>query len=405
MILSNIKKYPFDLLFVLLTFSLFFSRKVPNAILILLITVLIFDFKNYKKIDFNLLKIKPFLILLILFFYWILKAIITNSFFDSNYSLLLPIIIIPIIFLKIENKNWIQYSILFIVFLLSIRAYIGLVTYYFKFNKFLPFEGEVINEVLGMERPYLGFISVIAIIISLQLSKYNIKYKKVGIAYAIYISAFIFIISARISALTVLFITVIFLFFYFKISLKKKLFFFLFSLFFIFTFILLNKNLRERFFITTNYEKSIEKLNRHEPRMIIWNCSYNIINSKDFNPLFGLNSEKEVEKRYLNCYDQTMTNRNRANYFISTKKNSHNQFIDIFLTSGIFGLLIFCIFFAHQFYLYKHEFFKIALLIAIILFLIVENVLRRQIGVYLFILIISLINIPINHSKDFNNVK
>ncbi|WP_141672815.1 O-antigen ligase family protein [Flavobacterium crassostreae] len=400
MILATIKKHLFDLLFVFLIMLLFFSLKAPNIILISLIIILILDFQNFKKIEFKLLKIKPFFILAILFIYWILKAIITHSILDSNYSLLLPIVIIPILFLKVENKNWLQYGILWMVLFLSVRAYIGLIGYYIQNKNFLPFEGEIINEILGMERPYLGFISVIAIIIALQVSTSIKKYKIVLIGYAIYISIFVVIISARISVLTVLCISFLFFLFYSKVSNNKKVVFFLCSLFFMLSFMMLNKNLRERFFITSNYEKSIEKLNRHEPRMIIWNCSYRIMKSEDFDLFFGLNSTKELEQRYLNCYDQTMTNRNRANYFISTNKNSHNQFIAVFLTSGILGLFIFCYFFGHQFYIYRRDFFKIAMLVATLMFFVVENVLMRQTGVYLFALIISLINIPLTKVKN-----
>jgi O-antigen ligase len=405
--LGNLRKINFfDVFFVLLILSVPYSLKVPNALLVILTSFLILDYKKHADINIWLLKKKAFYVLFVLVFYWLLKAIITSSIKDTNYTLLLPVVILPVLFIKVKNKELFLWANVILVFLLSLRAIFGLLTYYIENKQFLPFEGEIINDILGMERPYLGFISVIGFISSLYLAmKYN-KLKKLFIFYSIYIAAFIFLISARISAVTILFLIVIYLLFYIKKIDRNKALFVVIVITTIFSFVVLNKNLRERFFITSDIKSSVAKLSRHEPRMIIWSCAYDIATAPDFNPIFGLNSEKELEQRYIRCYDEKITNRNRADYFISTKINSHNQFIDVFLFSGIIGLGLFFYFFIVQIFSQRRNYFKIAMLISLILFLAVENVLRRQMGIYCFILIITFINIvPLNFNSNGINDK
>ena len=141
--------------------------------------------------------------------------------------------------------------------------------------------------------------------------------------------------------------------------------------------------------------------------MVIWNCAYDIACDSDFNVFFGLNSQKVLEDKYLDCYAQKMENKYRAAYFISTKKNSHNQFLDIYLFSGLIGFILFTYFFIIQIFSHRKNYIKTAMIISLVLFLLVENVLRRQMGTYLFIIIVSFINIGaliFNEKSKIDNI-
>lgn len=398
--LNNIKFNFYDYLFCLLIIILPYSIKFPNILIVILSLFLIFDFKEYSKIDFKILKKTTLITLYILILYWLSKGFLTNTISENKYSLYILILIVPILFLKIRNSDRVLFAIVISVFILSLRSIYGLVMNYTANNELLPFEGDIVNTILGMERPYLGFFSVIGIIISIELSLKHTKYKYILLAYSVYIGLFISVISARISVLTVLFLIVLYLVFYIKMSFKKKAMLFLVLGLSIFIVILSNRNLRERLFITNNYEESFTKIKLHEPRVIIWGCANEIMNSPNFNHILGLESEKELQNLYAVCYDKKLENKHRANFFITSKLNSHNQFIGTYLTSGVIGLFLMLIFFISQIIISRTNFIKTFLIIALFLFFMVEVVLLRQLGAYFFIIVICIINIcPLNCSQ------
>jgi O-antigen ligase len=398
--LNNIKSNFYDYLFCLLIIILPYSIKFPNILIVILSLFLIFDFKEYSKIDFKILKKTTLITLYILILYWLSKGFLSNTISENKYSLYVIILIVPILFLKIRNSDRILFAIIISVFILSLRSIYGLIIHYSANNELLPFEGDIVNAILGMERPYLGFFSVIAIIISIELSLKHAKYKYILLAYSVYIGLFISVISARISGLTILFLIILYLVFYIKMSFKKKTLLFLVLGLSIFIVILSNKNLRERLFITNNYEESFAKVKLHEPRVIIWGCANEIMNSPNFNHILGLKSEKELDNLYAFCYDEKLENKHRANFFITSKLNSHNQFIGTYLTSGMIGLFLMLTFFISQIIICRANYIKTFMVIALFFFFMVEVVLLRQLGAYFFIIVICIINIcPLNCSQ------
>ena len=98
-------------------------------------------------------------------------------------------------------------------------------------------------------------------------------------------------------------------------------------------------------------------------------------------------------------YDKKLTNKYRAQYYMDVKLNTHNQFIATYLNSGIIGLLLLISFLVFQFISSKKDFIKTAMIVSLILFLLVENVLYRQNGVYLFALIIAITTVNFDLTK------
>jgi O-antigen ligase len=89
------------------------------------------------------------------------------------------------------------------------------------------------------------------------------------------------------------------------------------------------------------------------------------------------------------CYDKTITNRHRANFFVKSTLNTHNQFLNIYLTSGLMGLVLVFMFFISFLIQVKKHFLSVALVVAVFLFFCVENVLHRQLGAYYFGLLLA----------------
>ena len=87
-----------------------------------------------------------------------------------------------------------------------------------------------------------------------------------------------------------------------------------------------------------------------------------------------------VQKELNNCY-QGFTYRNYDDFLIS-KYNSHNQYLNAWMTYGIFGL--FFIFFYLAFSFYKSNALHQSFLLIMALALLTENLFQREIGVMLF---------------------
>ncbi|CAM4123230.1 O-antigen ligase family protein [Flavobacterium antarcticum] len=389
----------YDYLFCILILAIPFSLKLPNVLLIALTLFFIIDYKRIQKLDFSRLLQPQFVFLGILLLYWLIKGLFTGTIGENKYSLLLPIILIPLLILKVQDFYKILIAIVICGFIISTRALYGVFSNYLKFNEFLPFEGTSVNEILYMERPYLGFFLIISALIAVFMATKIPKIKFIVTLYCLYIIVTIFLISARMSILTLGTVLFLYVLFYLKIATKKLLIYLSIFLLVIIVLIGLNKNLQERLFITSDYGESIEKFKRHEPRFIIWPCSYSIVKSPTFDKFFGLESERKSDELLADCYVTTIDNKHRANFFIETDLNTHNQFIGTFLTSGFLGFFLLFTFFIVQLYRGRKNYFATAIIISVLLFLVVENVLYRQIGVYFFALLIVLINIPEFNSK------
>jgi O-antigen ligase len=152
-----------------------------------------------------------------------------------------------------------------------------------------------------------------------------------------------------------------------------------------------NNNISKRFLhvddiARTNY---FEKIKTHEPRFLIWKYCYEIF--KESNILFG-NGFEETEKLLLNKY-QSISPKKKRDWFIQKRFNTHNQYLDILLSQGYIGLVIFIIF---LFYLFKKSFFShkfIMLFTTLSLYMFIYNNFHRVLGVFIFsFILISILN-------------
>lgn len=402
--LSISKDSFYDFLFCLLILVLPFSLKAPNIVLISLILFFFIDYKQLKYFEFRKIFKLPYLFLGILILYWFIKGLITGTLNENKYGLLIPILFLPLLALKVRDYYKLLYTIVVCGFIIASRALYGVLNNYIEFKEFLPFEGSSINEIIYMERPYLGFFLIISLLVAIYLWQKLQKLKIIVILYCLYVLITIFLISARMSLITLAILLVVGFLFYLKISIQKRIIFSIFFFISIGLFISFNKNLQERLFITSDYQESIKKFEHHEPRFIIWPCSYSVTESPSFNVFFGLDSEKKLNEFLGECYATKIENKHRADYFVQRKYNTHNQFLGIYLTSGLIGLLLLVSFFIVQWYVGKTNFFKTAITISIFLFFIVENVLYRQIGVYFFGILLVLINIYDFSLKKTDNI-
>ncbi|GGB77497.1 hypothetical protein GCM10007424_16950 [Flavobacterium suaedae] len=374
----------YDYIFALLLLGLPFSKALPN---ILLPILGLFFIITYKEVNFKKLLKTPIVILYAFLFFIFIKAtinqtIIAESSYFKKYIILL---FIPLLSLKVKNFKLIKIASVAIVNITILTSIVFIVMHYLSYGE-LPFNsGSIVNELLIMERPYAGFFAVLGTVLSLNLIKYYPPYRTALLLSATLAVGFIVIIAARLSLLSLIGILGIYILFYSTLGIGKKVLIVIGSLVFLVFLFIFNSNISERFFIKENLEKSIEVASDYEPRLIIWPCAAGMVNQSSFSWATGFQTNKEIENNLLDCYGTVISNNpSKKEYYLSEKFNTHNQYLDILLSQGIIGLLLFVSFLLLLLKHIKHNFFYVSIIIAFAMFLMVENVFHRQVGCYIF---------------------
>lgn len=369
-----------------LIISLSFSSAIPNICLGVLI--LIFLYRLIKKEKVFTLKTQyiPFILL---FFYLVLKQLIVTkfNFEDFNiYSRFLIILILPFL-LQDESKTKIAIAVVISSFLAILVAVFNTIFYFIKYKN-LPFEnGDVVNKILVIDRPYLGFYCLTALILCFYLIKKLPKYRILLFIVSIILSTFIMLIVARLSLITGILLGFVYLLFYSEFTIIKKIIIVLSSTLVIGITLFSYKNMTNRFFTNT----SMERIKLYDPRVDIWDCSYKISQENEFNIFLGCKSHQEVSNKLVECYGTKSENDPpRRQWFVDTRFNTHSQFIDFYLVGGLIGLLLFIYLIYEIIKGSINDFYFFSLVISLVLFLFFENVFQRQLGCYLIGVILSL---------------
>ena len=103
---------------------------------------------------------------------------------------------------------------------------------------------------------------------------------------------------------------------------------------------------------------------------------------------------KATKDKLVACYQATIRNPEKKEVFTSQRYNSHNQFLDILLSTGFLGLFFISLFLVWSFMKNREHFFQTAILFTFFAYGLVENIFHRQIGAYYMglVLIIVLAN-------------
>tara|TARA_R110002020_G_scaffold410898_1_gene620598 strand:+ start:407 stop:1576 length:1170 start_codon:yes stop_codon:yes gene_type:complete len=368
-----------------------YAPALPNIILIFLLGSFPFII---KKEDFKILKRKEVLLLGLLITYVVINSMLFQDFTqDLKFTQKIASTLLPVIlFLPIKYTNNLKISLIISVLCCILYSLFQICIYYINSGSFEFSSGGVINEILPVERLYLGFICVLSVVLSISLLRKNqVKYRCLYFNILL-CSIFVFLIVSRIAVILLLILFFIQIF-YTRYRRKFAMFFFLFIAVATIAFTT-NKNLNQRFFYSQSTQKQkgyIELLKQWEPRFLIWDCSYNIITTNDI-WITGLGFSKT--KDYLvSCYKEVVKQDRRRKYFVESRFNTHNQFIDFWLSAGVLSTIIFMCFFAFLFLKNRKLFFQTALILSLLLFSSVENIFHRQLGCYLFgIILVFLVN-------------
>jgi len=389
---GSIKEKLFTVAFLIMGIYPLIPQKAESfsVILFISLTGIIFLLNNKKSIA-----IKPLLISSSLFIIIFLSMLFSD---DKNAGLkktetMLSLIIFPIVFsiflenIKTNYKRLL--NLFFKTFFISNVIY-ALIAFYFiskyrspKFPiKDASFFRAAVSDIplIGEHPIYLSIFLSIAILFGIHLfkkareNKVNNSLVFLGLIVILYLLILLMskgVIIALFVALLVLLLS----------KIKKKYIILLFFSFFLVVIFLPESNNRFNELFSKETYNSTNLNNSTNIRVNILKCS---IDKALENPFFGYGIG-DVQGELDNCYENK-----RLKYKIG-KYNSHNQYLFIWLSTGVFGLLLFVFYLVFYFKIaitYKDYLMLSTIVLYVIAFLF-ENVLSRQSGVILFSFLIN----------------
>lgn len=389
-LLTAIYPYVFILLYIIIPFDEY-VRALPNVLMAIL--VIAFPFVVTKK-DLKKIALQPTLLFLLFFTF-----LLTNSYFqgsiDKDFNIISKMLIpigLAFLYLPVNNFKKLNKAIIF-------SSFFAIVFTFFKFLMLVNQDSDLsiqffqnTVDALLIDRIYVGLLCVLSILISYQsLTK---KYHPDNKYYltSILVNLFYLLLIMSKAALIILFVLVIVRQFYGTpnrirrgVALGLIVLIAGFGLF----------KFQTIYQSTVNLKNNISQAEYNEStiplgyRSQIWDCALKI--SKESSNLISGIGFRETTNRLVLCYTNEIKDENTKQTFISKRFNTHNQFMDFYISSGLISLLLFLCFYGILFVQNKKQFFPIALLISIFLFGMVENFFHRQIGAYYFGFILAIL--------------
>ncbi len=392
-LLAAIYPYVFILLYLIIPFD-DYVRALPNILMLILVVAfpIIIKKEDFKKIS------KSSMLLLVFF----IAFLLINSFVQGRFELdfvYIKTMMIPLgivfLYLPIADFKKVNKAIVFSSFIAIIYT---LVQFIILVNQnsdvSLLFFQETVDALL-IDRVYVGLLCVLSILICYKsLTKEFHPDNKYYLTCIILNSAYLLLIMSK-TALVLLFFIVVLRQFYGKnkkISLSVTaiiLTLLASTIFFKFPDIFENPFQPNKDISKVNYTESTIPLGY---RTLVWECSSKIAN-ENTNKLFGIGF-RETSNKLVNCYENEIEDINTRQNFINKRFNTHNQYLDFYISSGLISLILYLGILVILLFKHHKHFFPTALVLTFILFGLVENYFHRQVGAYYlgFVLVILLIN-------------
>ncbi len=399
-LLKAVYPYIFFLLYLIIPFDNYI-RAFPNLLLGLL--AILFPVVISKE---NLTRIarKPAMLFFLFFLYLFTSSYLLGRL-DEDFSILKKMLIplgLVLLYLPVGTFDKIKKAVIF-------SALATILFSLFQFSVFsyqahdvsLTFFQNTVDALL-IDRPYLGLLSVLSILISYQsLTKEYSPYNSYYVINILLNGLYIFLIMSKI-AILILVVLILLRQFY---GTQKKRTIPLSMLAIIIVGIIFTIQCKPQINKFLSPYKNTAQVSYNISKMpdvyrsIIWKCARQIAGNNT-NPVVGMGF-RQTNNQLVSCYKESITNIKTQDIFVSNKFNTHNQFMDVFLSSGWVGLVLFTSFWVVLFILYRKEFFPTAILFSMVLFGLTENFLHRQIGAYYFGIVLILLLIK-NSNKLIN---
>ena len=370
----------FEYAFALLLFSLPFSLAIPNIILLPLAVALILKKQRIKQ---NKAVLSASALVVFLF----VKAALLGSLSDniSVYKLLGLLVIVGVLVSAVSNRKIVVAGFILGVCAAVILSGWNIFSHYMATNSIPLGNSAEVSELLLIHRPYFGFVCFLAVVFLFDLQKSaSKKYKTAIVLLAGFLTLFTFFIVARLSMMLLVIFLLVQAFLLFRNSnLKTRLL--TAASIVIFGWVLVtNANIKERFHINKSLDKTMTVAVNQEPRVVIWKCFFNYVNSGNTNHLMGIGNAKIIQKQLNTCFANSISNTSKKEYYLQVQFNTHNQFFDLYLQGGIIAVLFFVGMFYFRIKCSALNTTNVFLIFGFLAFAAIENIFHRQLGVYLF---------------------
>ncbi len=372
-----------------LCFALFFTlpfddyfRALPNILLIALALMFPFvmDGAQLKSV------LRSTWVWVLAFLGFVVAQSLAMGRFDQDFVVIQKMLLagaLSLLLYPVRDNRTLMHGVIYSSVAAVLYSMVQLVILLNQGATFGFLESAHIIEALLMDRIYLGLLSVLSIIFSYKLLRKEFDPNNgYYLANIILQASFILFLVSRIAIVVLLLSFVLSLWYRQKRGPQLLFFGGSITLIVALAFVLSN-DLRKQFFYNNNPEHQeglLANTMALEPRMVIWDCALNIAQAESVS-LRG-NGFTQTNKDMLACYESDIDNPIKKAWFLTKKYNVHNQFLDLYLGSGVLAMLLFVAGFALCFIKQRKSLYPSALLMATAIFLMAENMFHRQIGAY-----------------------
>lgn len=380
-LLGAIYPYAFLLLYLIIPFDNYI-RALPNVLLGILVVV--FPFIVSKK-NFTKLKTVPFFLFLSFFLFLIINAILYGRL-ETDFNIIKKVLIalgLLLLFIPVQDVEKLKNTIIFSSLATILFSIINIIIVNNTSGEFIFENYPKLIESLLIDRLYLGLLSVLSIIFSYQSLRSQFhpdnRYYFVNIIVNI---LFLLLIVSKIAILILLFALVLRQFY----GKKKKIRIFVTLLAIVslsLIYISVKDDLQKKdFLIGSNQSETnfVKNTLTWDIRTIVWHCSSMVAKEVGIN-VKGLGFSGTKDK-LATCYSEKIASPIKREKFVSERYNTHNQFIDFYLSTGILGFLLFSGLLVAIFIKVRSNFFATSLLLVLVSYCFMENIFHRQMGAY-----------------------
>lgn len=397
-LLAAIYPYVFLLLYLVIPFD-DYVRALPN--ILLLILGIAFPFV-VEKSQLQKLKSPPVILLFIMGVYLLLNAFFSGRIADDFdvISKVLTVLGLAILYIPISDMQKIKNAIIFSALAAIFFSVYNFVVIAHETGGFALGDSPQVVDSLLIDRIYLGLLCVFSILIS--TTSIEKKYHPLNNYYLGNIAinvVFILLIASKIALFALLGLLLLRQFYGSRKPWKFIVVGITGLMLVGFFYVLKNKEFINSKNVPAVVSGFVTNSRTYEIRATAWNCMDEI--AKKTNPgLTGIGFEN-TEKELLDCYAISITDPESQAHFLEQEYNSHNQFLDFYLSAGIISVILFIVFIVGSFLIVYKDYFATAMLALLVYYSLVENVFHRQMGAYYVgvIVIVLLLAATAKHEK------
>lgn len=251
-----------------------------------------------------------------------------------------------------------------------------------------------LNDVLLWDRPYFGFL--LLLVAHICINRYEVNLQKKSLMIAFTTSVVIFVLAARLSMLLCTVLWIIYAIRrYTRFSKKQWIYTSIISICLL-TLLVSNNGFWQRFQARSTLEWNTERMLDIEPRYVIWPCAIDIFQEKGSSKL-SYRSKKKIDQSLVDCYASTIDKKSKKEWYFLKGFNTHNQFLNMTLRGGLLLGIAFFLIFVWGMTIESTVTSYISLIFIFFCFLMLENVIDRQLGAIIFGVFLSYI--PFKNKK------